>query len=1295
MNQPTDTALDVLRCPLAGTQLIEASAGTGKTWNICGLYLRLLLEKNLSVAQILVVSFTKAATAELRERIRSRIHQTLGHLRGSGPADSDRFISDLLHSLRHDHGLLDTDMALQLDAALQTFDEAAVFTIHGFCQRALADTPFASGLPIQVELLTDDSALRLQVVHDFWRRHLAGGNLSPALAAYWLAKKDTPASLSALLKRQAAKPLSRVIWPEALIEPADDTNKVENEAVSQANLADLAAAHQAARAVWLTAQAEILAVIEEAQPRMHKTHFSSAAVASAAQSWNLLLASPDALANPAELDKLDLFTAARMKANKGLAAPAPHAFFALAGRLLALRGPLHEKLGLARLRLLKKLLDDGPAALQQIKRQARVNSYDDLLLNLHQRLFDANNPAAANAMATALLTRFPAALIDEFQDTDPLQFAVFQRIYGDPARAAPLFLVGDPKQAIYSFRHADLQTYLRARSQAAATYTLLHNQRSSAALLAALNTCFAANPQAFMLQGLNYHAVDYGAKQRPAWMDAGPARSALQLWALPRDADGAPLLKAQAKVWAAQACAAEMARLLNAAQDGQAHGQAHGQVHGQVQHANRPLAAADMAVLVRTHAQGQLMRQALAEVGLGSVQHAVTSIFASPDAQDLQQLLAAVLQPSHGRLLRAALSTDLLGYAAHDIAALDSDEPSVLAWMTRLSAYRQTWLQRGVGLMLRQLLAQEDCTRRLLARPDGERRLTNLRHLSECLIDAAAEHASPEALLRWLIVQRQAGGNDEANQLRLESDRHLVQIVTIHKSKGLEYPLVFCPFLWDGSPGPRNSSRDGREYHDPNQEPVIDFRTLDKTASAALFAQLALERAAENTRLLYVALTRAVHRCYVVVGPYLNKTGRSLSHAQSSRSVLNWLVAGAGHTPAEWLQNKLQPEDIEAAWGALWESQTASLSQAFAQTPPIGLAPLPSVVAAALPTRRPASESLAALTPPQHLPGGWRVGSYSSLAHGTSHESAALDHDLLPVQADSLPAELAQAAAEPEDADSGSAAAWPNAIDEDDILLFPRGPAAGECLHAAFESIDFTEPADWPVGVARALRAHPQTLAADTPPAQAQAQTQAQARLARMLQGLLVDVLNTPLPTGAPGGTRLAQVPRSQRLVELEFNLPAPHVTAAQLAAWLRQNGYALAPGAANSTASLQGYLRGFIDLVFEDQGRFYILDWKSNHLGLNPADYAPARLALAMNEHSYHLQYLLYSVALHRYLAYRLPDYRYAQHFGGVLYLFVRGVRPGWVNASGQALGVFAHRPQEAVVEDLSALLAGTGQRA
>ena len=198
-----------------------------------------------------------------------------------------------------------------------------------------------------------------------------------------------------------------------------------------------------------------------------------------------------------------------------------------------------------------------------------------------------------------------------------------------------------------------------------------------------------------------------------------------------------------------------------------------------------------------------------------------------------------------------------------------------------------------------------------------------------------------------------------------------------------------------------------------------------------------------------------------------------------------------------------------------------------------------------------------------------------------------------------------------------------------------------------------------------------------------------------MLQGLLVDVLNTPLPTGAPGGTRLAQVPRSQRLVELEFNLPAPHVTAAQLAAWLRQNGYALAPGAANSTASLQGYLRGFIDLVFEDQGRFYILDWKSNHLGLNPADYAPARLALAMNEHSYHLQYLLYSVALHRYLAYRLPDYRYAQHFGGVLYLFVRGVRPGWVNASGQALGVFAHRPQEAVVEDLSALLAGTGQRA
>jgi exodeoxyribonuclease V beta subunit len=165
----------------------------------------------------------------------------------------------------------------------------------------------------------------------------------------------------------------------------------------------------------------------------------------------------------------------------------------------------------------------------------------------------------------------------------------------------------------------------------------------------------------------------------------------------------------------------------------------------------------------------------------------------------------------------------------------------------------------------------------------------------------------------------------------------------------------------------------------------------------------------------------------------------------------------------------------------------------------------------------------------------------------------------------------------------------------------------------------------------------------------------------------------------------LADVARGRRLVELEFSLPSRHLSATRLAAVLREHGHPVPPLA---FGALEGYLRGFIDLVFEHEGRFHILDWKSNHLGDTSAHYGPEPMARAMDRHGYHLQYLLYTVAVHRYLQQRLPDYRYDTHFGGVIYLFVRGVRPGWADAGGTASGAYAHRPTLQVIEQLSALL-------
>ncbi|MDO9073024.1 MAG: exodeoxyribonuclease V subunit beta [Rubrivivax sp.] len=1209
-------ALNVFHCPLAGTRLIEASAGTGKTWNICGLFLRLLLERRLEVQQILVVTFTNAATAELRDRVRTRIAETLARLRGTGPAGADPFVDTLLATLRDRHGLVDEDMALRLDLALQTFDEASIFTIHGFCQRALADTPFTAGMPMSLELLTDDTELRMEVVHDFWRRQVAGDALPPALASYLLSNKESPGKWAALLKRQLAKPLSRVIWSDAPDEALVETTALDTAALEQA--------HAAARATWHTEREAIVACVTEALPCLPANVYKATSVQTASASWDKQLAGSDPLAAPAGLDKLDLFTPARLVPKKGQQAPRMHAFFTQAGELLGLLETTRQSLATARQRLLRQLLTEGPTRLRRLKRERRVVAFDDMLFNLHAGLTSGRQPG----LAAALQARFPAALIDEFQDTDPLQFAIFRTIYG--GSAAPLFLVGDPKQAIYSFRNADLHTYLQARSEAVAEYTLADNQRSTRELLAGLNGLFSINPQAFVLAGLGYQPVNFGARPRKAWHDSTAARAPLQLWELPQDGEGQPLPKKLARRAAAEACAGEIARLLGSAQ------------RHEVLLGDRPLSGGDIAVLVRSHAQGSRMRQALAALGVGSVELSQASIFQSPDAEDLERVLRAILEPARDRWLRAALATDMLGFDAAGIEALSADEASLLDIVTRFAGYRELWLQRGVGVMLRSLMGQECVHRRLLARADGERRLTNLLHLSEMLHQASEQHGSPELLLRWLQTQRRDGSTDDAAQLRLESDRNLVQIITIHKSKGLEFPVVFCPFLWDGHPGGSPATLEGREYHDADGLPVLDFS--DGGDDAPIKAQIGRDRAAENLRLIYVALTRAVQRCYLVVGSYTNKIGRNLLTSEGSRSRLNSLVAGAGLSPDEWQQNRLTPAAIASAWQAFSAAHPGS----------VGLAPLPAGPWARVDPVAVSPEALAALPAPARIPGAWWIGSYSSLSQGVRHEGAAVDHD-------------ARIATSETDLENKA-----GVLDDDDILNFPRGPEAGNCMHAVFERVDFTDPVTWSPAITSALGAQ----------AQSPMEPAVAARLPRMLNRMLGDVLNTRLPAGMA----LSEVGPTRRLVELEFSLPAGHLTVGALAGLLRDHGYPVPP---LSFGALEGYLRGFIDLVFEHGGRYYILDWKSNHLGRRPDAYGAPYVARAMAEHGYHLQYLLYAVALHRYLERRRPDYRYDDHFGGAIYLFVRGVRPGWVGADGQATGVHFDRPRRSLVERLSALFA------
>ena len=1249
--------LDAYTCPLDGIRFVEASAGTGKTWNLCGLVLRLLLERGLTLQQILVVTYTNAAAAELRERIRQRLTATLAHLResagesagdgagesagdgagdGEGAGDApagDPFVPRLIDTLRQ-RGHDDHTMAERLALALAGFDEASIFTIHAFCHRALADAPFTASMPLSVELLQDDSDLVQAAANDFWRRRVASDAIAPVLAG-WLARQgDTPQRWARLLQRQQAKPTARRLWPAA-IDAAGDAAEPDVDA--------LCAAHHAARTLWRAERAAIVqAVLGGVPGALHAGVYKPETVAAAVAGWDELLQNDDALAAlDLEPDKLALLGSQSLQVRTKAGKTTPvHAFFAAAQAVLDTRATFNDAAELARLRLLRDLLDEGGAAVRRSKQQRHVLAYDDLLSNLHERL--AGGGSGAAALRNALRTRFPAALIDEFQDTDPLQWAIFDALYGAGDRS--LFLIGDPKQAIYGFRNADLHTYLQAGARAASTYTLLDNQRSSAALLDGLNRLFGANPQAFMQPGLVYRPVGVGAKRRSVFVDRSAARAALHVWELPPDPlTGAPLPQARAAALALQAVAAEIARLLLAAR------------RGEVTLDGRPLQAGDIAVLVRSHADGSAMRQALAALGVGCVELAQASVFHSGDAEDLDRLLAAVLEPTRSGLVKAALASVAMGWDATAIDTLGHDEAALLAVVLRLAAYRETWLQRGIGVMLRQWLADEQVAGRLLAQGDGERRLTNLLHLAELLHQAAAEHGAPEALHRWLQEQRREERADEAAQLRLESDQNLVQIVTIHKSKGLEFPLVFCPTLWKGRAAAGGDGLPGVEYHDDAGQAVLDFRSgfPDEFDEKDAAARRRLAAAAESLRLIYVALTRAVHRCVLVQGTC--GSGKGLSTTASGRNLLHWLVAGAGLSPQGWSGHKLGPAALAAAWREL----------AVASAGTVVVEPMPLMPGTPLPADTDGAAVLAALPPPAQMPKAWWTGSYSGLVHrlGSDRPAAqAADHDLRVTEA-----------IEP-------APARPAALGEDDILHFPRGAAAGVCVHAVFEHADFAEPGSWPAAVQRGLQGLAGAARSDGP------------ALAAMLSRMLADVLATPLDVGTAQPLRLDRLPRQRRLNELEFHLPARTLNAATLNAWLARHGYDV-PTLAFSP--LGGFFKGVIDLVAEHDGRWFIIDWKSNHLGEQPADYGPAALAAAMAEHTYHLQYLLYAVALDRLLRWRLPGYVPAEHFGGVLYLFVRGVRPGWADERGRPAGVFFHRLAPEVVDGLSALFGQHGEAA
>ncbi|MEJ3648066.1 exodeoxyribonuclease V subunit beta [Pseudomonas bubulae] len=1203
-----------LAFPLRGSQLIEASAGTGKTFTISALYLRLILGhggeesgfgRELLPPQILVVTFTDAATKELRDRIRTRLAEAARYFRGEIDAP-DALVEELRDQFAPEQWAA---CAGRLDIAAQWMDEAAVSTIHGWCQRMLREHAFDSGSLFTQTLETDHSDLLGEVLRDYWRLfcYPMHGDALNWVRANW----SGPAALMPRVRAlfgSSRQPANAEQTPAQMIE---------------ACLLERRQALVQLKAPWLQWAQELREIC--LQGVASKTVDGRKMQARYFEPWFEKLS---AWAADEDQEQLDLGTGFTRLTPDGMAE--------------AWKGVAPQHPGLDAMPGLKAALDALPspdaAVLQHAahwvsvrfeeeKRRRAEMGFDDMLL----RLDSALQADGGDRLATLIREQFPVALIDEFQDTDPVQYRIFETIYRieDNCPDTGLFLIGDPKQAIYAFRGADIYTYLRARQATAGRlHTLDTNFRSSHAMVKAVNHVFEraelrdSGRGAFLFREGSENPVPFVSvksqgRKEVLQLDGQPV-SALTLWQLPSEQ---PLSGAVYRQYLAAACASQIVELLNGGQQGRCGFIKDGE-------ALRGVLPADIAILVRDGKEAQAVRRELSSRGVRSVYLSdKDSVYAAQEAHDVLAWLKACAEPDVERPLRAALACITLDLPLVELERLNQDE---LAWERRVMqfrGYRETWRKQGVLAMLRRLLHDFELPQALIARPDGERVLTNVLHLSELLQQAAAELDGEQALIRHLAEHLALSGQAGEEQiLRLESDEQLVKVVTIHKSKGLEYPLVFLPFICSAKPV--DGSRLPLHFHDAAGNAQVSLKPTPE-----LIAQADDERLAEDLRLLYVALTRARHACWLGVA--------DLKRGNSNRSVLHLCalgyLLGGGAMLAESAGLQSWLAEVQQGCDAL-QCEPVPAADAAHFYPPLNQATL-----------------LEPLIPGRRAAENWWIASYSALRIGDS---------LSPAEAPE--SALAQKLSDDERLDPE--APREVLLSGGDIHRFPRGPNPGTFLHGLLEwagSEGFkADPEAIKDAVARRCNRRGWQGWIET--------------LSDWLQHLQDEPLR--LNNGQPAVV-LSEL--SQYQIEMEFWFASHKVDVVQMDTLVRQHTHGGAARAGAEPSLLNGMFKGFIDLTFEHQGRYYVADYKSNWLGTDDSAYTEQAMTASILDNRYDLQYVLYLLALHRQLKARLPGYDYDQHMGGALYLFLRGTR-----AQGQ--GVFFTRPPRLLIESLDLMFQG-----
>ncbi|MBS0456146.1 MAG: UvrD-helicase domain-containing protein [Proteobacteria bacterium] len=1159
-----------------GRSLIEASAGTGKTWTIAALYLRLLLAEGVTPRRIVVATFTNAAAAELKQRLRERIEGAHALASLANPAFDEK---DGVHAWLQDRwrgdGALRAADATRLALALAELDFAPICTLHSLCLRILGEHPFAAAADFAAPKMIDTQSLLTELGNDLWRvLHVEGlpGELFDEAST---AVRELAVFAREILGgKKREKVLAKLLMPGVAIPKPTRMDPAWPKGFARriTKLVD--------KVVWhkkTVLPRYLLRMVEAAQ----------------SNGWRCA---------PSADKLLDIPEKAQSKTAVTQATPDYDVAVAELGRIA-------EHVENLRKRSYAAIQTWALGQRERRLQAAGQLGFDDVLT----RVRDALQPDAdgTRQLADALCHAWPVALIDEFQDTDPTQYAILDAIYSDAADTprGRLALIGDPKQAIYSFRGGDIGTYERAKQVVPENdrLSLLVNFRSSSAFVRAINTLYAwMGPRLGIADSTTIAYVD-AQSARNVSKDSAWSGKALTLYVGSDDDDDFTAMKS---------CANAIAALLDPASGHLLDG--------------RAVRAEDVAVLVPNNLQVARMVGLLQERGVPCVNRGRASVFAGGTASDLLLVLAAAERCDDARAIRAALGTRLLGWDYQRLRAIDTDSPEWQAQLLRFRHWRAQWRARGVlGLTASVLetIAQEQ-----LATHEGERTLTDLRHLGELLQSKSEQLDGNEELLAWLREQlRSDRGNEDAAQssaLRLESDAICAQVMTLHMSKGLEFGFVFLPLMWKHGAKPGDGSPSLFADELGVRHVVLNEHT--KT-------QVARNEQDERFRVLYVALTRARYACHLWLPPAEDKGTKSVD----SRSAP--LVAVAAKIRA--LMKADAGSDIEEV--AAWPTNDVRLSAPRPNDESLAARTLPAERKDALPTRH----------------------SFSTLVHppvrGAVDAKGKDDDDT------DEPAIVAESTAN----QTGSRTSHSVLTD----LQAVAGPAFGTSLHGILEHRRIGVPLTDQLELVRAQieehGARPAKLDKDI--------------LTRCVAQRLQAVLDADLDGN---GLRLAQLAASQLRNEMDFNFTLDGVSLDALRKACRQAGYPdMIP---TGQHVLRGMMTGKIDLVFAHGGRFHVLDWKGSRIGDKTAqcleDYAPPALEAKMDSKRYRLQALLYTLALERYLRARLgPAYRRDAHLGDCWYLFLRAV--GLSLPDGTACGVWRHRFDDGLLDALQSALSAT----